>query len=196
MFVPKYLLVLALFAAGVNTRVYAEEIFVVKRVLDGETIEISGGRTVQLMGVDAPSFADIRRNNANAKKRAISPQVVNRFARRARDYVDLKVKDKKVILVFDEVDDRSDNENPREKLRAYVYLATELPKDMADQTQHIHGHFEILDDKLPHFHLNASIIKYGYGFADESDVYTRKGDFQRLEYLARRNQRGLWREGK
>jgi micrococcal nuclease len=94
---------------------------------------------------------------------------VQRFAREAADFTKRMVEGKLVQLEFDPLSSRrTDGKDRYERTLAYVFLQ--------DGT-----------------HLNAEIIRQGYGFAVSSSPPIKyQEEFRRLEREAREQRRGLW----
>ena len=120
------------------------------RVVDGDTIILSGNERVRLIGVDTPETVDPRRP-------------VQYFGKEASAFTKRMVEGKKVRLEYDQT--RKDRYG---RTLAYVYL----------------------DDST---HLNAEIIKQGYGHAYTRFPFRYLEEFRRYQREAREAGKGLWK---
>lgn len=143
---------------------YAYTDVLVKRTVDGDTLELETGEKVRLIGIDTPEVhvsAKLRRDSKRAKEDAAT---IQKLGRRAWDFTKVLVEGKRVSLEFDV--ERYDR---YKRLLAYVYL-----KD---------GTF-----------VNAQILKQGYASLLTVTPNVKYADlFLKLYQEARENKRGLWK---
>ncbi|MBI4353225.1 MAG: thermonuclease family protein [Candidatus Omnitrophica bacterium] len=151
-----------------------EETYVVKKVFDGDTVVLHNGEKVRLVGVSAPEIKDEQgKNKKEARFAHLDPKIVDRYAKKAKKFVEKEVEGKKVRLEFDRANALNAHKDKYNRTLAYVYRVPDG------------------------FFLNAEVIKQGYGFAYKSYrfPYRHSGDFKRYEKEASRNKRGMWGEG-
>lgn len=135
----------------------------VSRVVDGDTLKLSDGRRVRLIGIDTPEvhysdklLRDARRNNRDIK-------AIQDMGRKASDFTKGLAENKKVRLEFDV--ERKDKYG---RLLAYAYLED--------------GTF-----------VNARIMEEGYAQVMTIPPNVRYADyFLKLQRQARENRKGLW----
>lgn len=136
----------------------------VKRVIDGDTLQLENGQRVRLIGIDTPEihlsdklYKDIQRT----KKDILT---IRQLGMKAYEFTRNLVENKRVRLEFD-----VEKYDKYGRLLAYVYL-----KD---------GTF-----------VNAEILRQGYATLMTVPPNVKYSEFfLRLYQEARQNQRGLWR---
>ena len=160
------------------------EVYTVKRVVDGDTIELSNGETVVFIGIDAPE------NAANKKARQmaeISGQDINVIISRGQEaarFVERYLPPgTEVFLEYD-----TQERDNYKRLLAYVFLrAPDLKVVMNTDTVHF-------KNGVPHIFLNSQIIKEGYATPMPVKPNLKYADlFDRLAQEAIANNRGLWK---
>ncbi|MCM8800936.1 MAG: thermonuclease family protein [Candidatus Omnitrophica bacterium] len=136
----------------------------VKRVIDGDTLQLENGQRVRLIGIDTPEMHQsdkLYKDSQRTKKDIIT---IKQLGIKAYEFTRNLVEDKRVRLEFDV--ERYDKYG---RLLAYVYL-----KD---------GTF-----------VNAEIIKEGYANLMTVPPNVKYAQlFLRLYQEARQNKRGLWK---
>ena len=142
----------------------AADIFVVRHVSDGDTLVLSDGQKVRLIGVDTPEMNDEARNRRNAARNHLSAGVVRDFAVKAKQFVIGQVQGRTVHLEYDW--ERTDKYG---RTLAYVYREPD-------------GYF-----------LNAEIIRQGYGFAYLVFPFRHSEEFRAYAKEAREKKIGLWK---
>lgn len=139
------------------------EFYVVSRVVDGDTLKLSNGERVRLIGVDTPEVHPSDKLTRDAKRSGMDLAGIQALGKRASDYTKSLVAGKRVRLEYDVT--RRDRHG---RLLAYVYL----------------------DDGT---FVNAKIIEDGYGQIMTVQPNVRHVDlFLKLERDARERGRGLW----
>ena len=135
------------------------------RITDGDTLVLENGEKVRLIGVDTPEIHDSQgRNAAHARRFHTSEAVVDSYAQKAREFLELESEGKKVRLEYG-----GEKTDKYGRTLAFVYRESD-------------GLF-----------LNAEILKRGYGFAYTRFPFKYSDDFKRYEAEARRNREGLWK---
>ncbi len=137
----------------------------VKRVVDGDTIQLENGERVRLIGIDTPEMHESDKLYRDSQRTHQDTRTIKALGRRAYEFTKTLVEGKRVSLEFDvEKYDKYD------RLLAYVYL-----KD---------GTF-----------INAEIVKQGYASLLTIPPNVKYADlFLKLYQEARKTRRGLWRD--
>lgn len=166
--IPAFLLLFAaclpLFPAA-----FAEEpqevFYMVRKVVDGDTLILSTGEKVRLIGIDTPESRNNRKLKRDAERTRKDMDTILALGKRAAQFTRTLAEGKKVRLEFDiEKKDRYG------RLLAYLYAED--------------GTF-----------VNAEIVREGYATVLTVPPNVRYKDlFVRLQREAREAKRGLWRE--
>lgn len=179
------LLGLWLFAVSAS----AADPLVVSRVVDGDTLLLSDGRRVRLIGVDTPEVhpsAKLNRDAGGSKRRA---EAIRELGRRSSKFVTALVEGKMVTLRFDDGNRANGHRDRYGRTLAYIHFepspCDELELWVADDACDA--------DAYETGFLNAVIIEAGYASAYTRFPFRHLEEFRRLEAEARRNNRGLWR---
>lgn len=145
-------------------RSYDYNNILVKRAVDGDTLQLESGERVRLIGIDTPEMHESNKLYRDSQRTKQDIFVIKELGRRAYEFTKKLVEGKRVSLEFDvEKYDKYD------RLLAYVYL-----KD---------GTF-----------VNAEIIKQGYASLMTFPPNVKYADlFLKLYQEARANRRGLWK---
>ena len=161
----KFLLLvsLALSLFGPPIPLGAESTYIVSRVIDGDTIVLSNGEHVRLIGIDTPESRDNPKLRKDAERTGQDKQAIIAMGKRAGAFTNKLVEGKQVRLEFD-VQQR----DKYGRLLAYVYLVDET-------------------------FVNAEIVKAGYAqvMTIPPDVKYQEL-FLKLQKEARENKRGFW----
>lgn len=136
----------------------------VRRVFDGDTLQLESGEKVRLIGIDTPEMYESDKLNRDAWRTKQDKSTIQKLGRQASEFTKSLVEGKRVSLEFDvEKYDKYD------RLLAYVYL-----KD---------GTF-----------VNAKIVEEGYASLMAIPPNVKYADlFLRLYREAREKRRGLWK---
>ncbi|MFH0739018.1 MAG: thermonuclease family protein [Candidatus Omnitrophota bacterium] len=136
----------------------------VKRAVDGDTLQLESGERVRLIGIDTPEMHESEKLQRDAARTKQDQTTIQKLGRRSYEFTKNLVEGKRVSLEFDvEKYDRY------KRLLAYVYL-----KD---------GTF-----------VNARIVEEGYASLMTYPPNVKYADlFLRLYQQARENRRGLWK---
>ena len=141
------------------------EYFSVKRVIDGDTVELADARRVRLIGIDTPEVHFSKKLLKDARKSKKDILTIRRLGAKAASFTRDLCLNKKVRLEYDvEKKDRYNRD------LAYVYLEN--------------GTF-----------VNAGIIEEGYGQVMTVPPNVKYAElFSKLQKAARENAKGLWKE--
>ena len=140
-----------------------EQVVTVKRAIDGDSLELSNGERVRLIGIDTPESRYNTKLYRDAERQRKSTAELLAMGKRAALFTSQLVEGKRVRLEFDvQQKDRYD------RILAYVYLED--------------GTF-----------VNAEIVRQGYAQIMTIPPNVKYQDlFLRLQKEARENGRGLW----
>lgn len=137
----------------------------VKRVIDGDTLQLEDGQRVRLIGIDTPEMHESDKLYRDSQRTHQDTRTIKELGRRAYEFTKKLAEGKYVKLEFDV--EKHDRYN---RLLAYVYLED--------------GIF-----------VNAEIIKQGYASLMTIPPNVKHADlFLKLHQEARENKRGLWKE--
>ncbi len=143
---------------------HAADPLTVTRVIDGDTIKLSNGEKVRLIGIDTPESSNNAKLRRDIKRTGQDAKTVVEMGKIAKEYTYKLVYGKPVRLEFD-VQQR----DKYGRLLAYVYLED--------------GIF-----------VNAEIMKAGYAQVMTVPPNVKNQDlFVTLEKEAREQRRGLWK---
>lgn len=162
------LLLASLLFSAPSAHCLEQKTYFVKKVTDGDTLVLSDGQKVRLIGIDTPEMHDKERNAYDAKRSGRSEKVVNAYAGKAKRFVADAVEGKKVTLEYDESNSYLAHKDKYGRTLAYVYRS---------------------DDGL---FLNQAIIKEGYGFSYGRFPFKHLAAFRELEKEAKRQKKGMW----
>lgn len=142
-----------------------DQFYYVSRVVDGDTIKLSSGENVRLLGIDTPESRYNNKLERDATRSRKDMNIILKMGRQSSNFTKKLVEGKSVRLEFD-----VQKRDKYGRLLAYVYLED--------------GTF-----------VNAEIIKEGYAQVMTIPPNVRKADFfLKLERDARESGKGLWKE--
>lgn len=135
----------------------------VKRVVDGDTIQLENGEKVRLIGIDTPEMHESEKLFRDSRKANKDVREIKELGERAYQFTRKLLEGKRVRLELD-----VEKRDKYSRLLAYVFL-----KD---------GTF-----------ANAEIVKQGYASLLTIPPNVKSADlFRELYRQARENRRGLW----
>jgi len=156
-------LIFLLISVLISSVSLGEDYYIVKRVVDGDTLLLKEGQRVRLIGVDTPELHISKKLYRDAERSHRDIKTIRELGKRASDFVKSLVKSgDRIRLEYDW--DKVDKDG---RILAYVYLED--------------GTF-----------LNAKIIKQGYGNAYTKFPFKYLDEFREYEREARENKKGLW----
>lgn len=145
-------------------KVYDYTDILVKRVIDGDTLQLESGERVRLIGIDTPEMHESDKLYRDSQRTQQDIRTIKELGRRAYEFTKNLVEGKRVSLEFD-----VDKYDKYDRLLAYVYL-----KD---------GTF-----------VNAKIVQEGFASLMTIPPNVKYTDlFLKLYQQARNNRRGLWK---
>jgi len=136
----------------------------VRRVIDGDTLQLETGERVRLIGIDTPELHESNKLYKDSKKSGQDILTIKKLGQRAYEFTKNLVEGKRVSLEFD-----VEKHDVYGRTLAYVYLKN--------------GTF-----------VNAEIVKQGYASLMTFPPNVKYADlFVKLYQEARVNKRGLWK---
>ncbi len=137
----------------------------IEKVIDGDTLKLTNGRKIRLIGVDTPEVHYSQKLTRDSKQSGKDIKAIQKLGERAAAFTRELCLGKKVRLELDVL-----KKDKYKRILAYVYLED--------------GTF-----------VNAKIIEEGYGQVMTIPPNVKyAGYFLRLQKEARENNRGLWKE--
>jgi micrococcal nuclease len=141
-----------------------KEIIVVKRVVDGDTFELSDGQRVRLLGIDTPEKYESKKLDKDVEATGQDKKTIKKLGKLASEYVKNFVEGKKVIL---EKEPNYEDKDRYGRLLRWIYLED--------------GTF-----------VNGKIIRDGYAQVYEKFPVSKLDELRKYQKEARENNRGLW----
>jgi len=137
-------------------------VLTVARIVDGDTLVLSNGVTVRLIGIDAPESHESEKLDKDAERTQQDKATIKALGKRCSDHLAGLCKGEKVTLQYDQT-----KEDVYGRVLAYVHLA--------DGTD-----------------VNAAMIKNGYAYCYTKYPFKRMADYRDLGAFARAGKAGLW----
>jgi len=168
------------------------EIYIVDRIIDGDTLKLTNGEKIRLIGIDTPETHPGRHAKKQTKQLGKTIEEVYAMGQEATEFVKglFTLYSKEVILEFD-----VKRRDKYKRLLAYVFIVTGIKEgEVWDGPVHGPYHYMYREGKEVVF-LNTTIIKSGYATPlniPPDDKYAEL--FRELYEEAREAKRGLWRE--
>lgn len=135
----------------------------VKRAVDGDTLELENGEKVRLIGIDTPEIHESYKLRRDSKRTGQEASAIKKLGMRSYEFTKNLTEGKRVSLEFDV--EKKDRFN---RILAYVYLKESV-------------------------FVNAEIVKHGYASLLTIPPNVKYADlFLKLYREARENKRGLW----
>ena len=181
--------------------VCAEKALRVERVIDGDTLKLSNGQHVRLIGVDTPETRKNPKAVRDSERTQTDLETINRMGREAKQFVKTMVEGKEVELRYDV--------NKRDRygrLLAYVFVSVPassgiqvqdgLVVDPGRTTLPVEEKINATEKPKPILvNLNAYLVQTGYAAPLTVPPNVKYADlFQKLYRQAREQKRGLWHE--
>ncbi|MCX7661575.1 MAG: thermonuclease family protein [Candidatus Omnitrophica bacterium] len=137
----------------------------VRRVIDGDTLELENGQRVRLIGIDAPEMHNSEKLLRDVQRSKRDIQTIKSMGKRSYEFLKILAENKKVRLEFDV--ERYDRYN---RLLAYVFL------------------------KEDNTFVNAKMLEEGFAQPMTVPPNVKYADyFLNLYRKAREERKGLWR---
>lgn len=150
-------------------------------MIDGDSLVLSDGREIRLIGVDTPEFSSEERNRTNAQRFGVEYEGYRGWAAHAKEFVERVThrggKPLPVRLELDPANVASLHRDAYGRTLAYVWVCKDFPKPPADC------------DYLP---LNAQIVKNGEGSAYTRFPFALRKEFYQFQKEAKAAKKGFW----
>ncbi len=162
---------------------------IVERVVDGDTLKLTNGVRVRLIGIDTPENKSNDKAKRDSERTGKDLETITKMGQEATEFVhDLGLEGKEVRLEFD-VQER----DKYGRLLAYVFLKVCPDDGLCKYEAAALAEYKTLNG-LPYNFINATIIKAGYASPMTIPPNVKYVDlFRKLYEQARENKRGLWR---
>ncbi len=174
---------LLLFPAVSGCESRQADFLTVTKVFDGDTLLLSSGEKVRLIGIDCPEAYESDKLFRDARRTHNDVEVIKAQGRQAKEVMVKLVQGKRVVLEYD-----LERRDQYGRLLAYVYVPlTSSSAGGADM-------FVTEKDGAPCVFLNASLLMMGYASPMTIPPNTRYADlFKSLHQKARQGRKGLYR---
>ena len=178
---------------------HAQEVYTVQRVVDGDTLKLSNGERVRLIGVDAPESSNNPKLRRDVKRTGQVANEIIGMGKRAKKFTQNLIKGKTVRLEFD-VQQR----DKYGRLLAYVYIPmrplTRFEKLNIQDGDFMHDYASMRvpaksfeEKNAEPTMLNAYLVENGFAQVMTIPPNVKYADlFLKLQREARENGRGLW----
>ena len=144
----------------------------VARVIDGDTFELSDGRKVRLIGIDAPETFATYKLDRDAERTGQDRATIQALGARATEAARRLADGRAVALEFDAANVATGHKGRYGRLLAYVWV------------------LDAAGNRL--YMVNERLVAEGYAYAYLKYPFRRADVFHRLEREARAAGRGLW----
>lgn len=179
-----------LLVAGCGQRQAGPLVKVVK-VYDGDTVKISTGEKVRLIGIDCPESHESDKLFRDAKRTGMDVETIKALGKRATAFTRDLVLDREVFLEFD-----VQSEDKYARRLAYVWIPA-TPEEADDEHYYISDWWDTArEEEVPYIFLNATIVQNGFAQPMTIPPNTQYEELMRSLYARAREARlGLWSEG-
>jgi len=174
------------------------ETFTVERVIDGNTLKLTNGETVRLIGIDTPESKANKKAMKDAKRTEQDIETITKMGEEATEFLKNLFEETDAANIQLEFDVQERDKYGR--LLAYVYYEP-WPYIYLMDIYQFKDHYELetrKDDEdllQPFIFLNATIIKAGYASPMTIPPNVKHAEkFVELYVEARENGRGLWED--
>ncbi len=163
--------------------------YTVERIVDGDTLKLTSGDRIRMIGIDTPESRDNAKAERDSKRSGQDIKTIIKMGNEAKNFLkSLGLEGKEVYLEFD-VQQR----DKYGRLLAYVFVDTGIKRgDPLDFKFNSDYYFDYFNNRWMHF-INASIVKAGYAQPMTIPPNVKYADlFRKLYKNAREKKRGLW----
>lgn len=144
----------------------------VSRIIDGDTFELSDGRTVRLIGIDTPEVHASAKLTRDARRTDRDRQTIQALGRLASKHAAELVADRPVALEFDPANATQDHRDRYGRVLGYVWVLDESGRRL--------------------FSVNERLLADGYANAYTNYPFKHAEKYLDLQRAARSDERGLW----
>ncbi len=177
-------IVLILIACSAHAQTYT-----VERIIDGDTLKLTNGERVRLIGIDTPESQPNDKAQRDSERTGQDLETINKMGQEATEFVKGLIKPRQEVRLEFDVQER----DKYGRLLAYVFLGI-CPNDTLCKYEAVAWHEYKKLDGLPYNFINATIIKAGYATPMTIPPNVKYADlFKELYEEARNEGRGFWR---
>jgi len=167
-----------------------KNVYIVQNVIDGDTLKLSNGDIIRLIGIDAPESKSNAKAKKDSERTGQDLETITKMGQEATEFVKnfqfavYKVEGAEVRLEFD-----IQKKDKYDRLLAYVFILMKyLPPEVFPPNEGAEINWKNME-----IFLNASIVKSGYATPMTIPPNVRHANlFSRLGIEARENNIGLW----
>lgn len=177
--------------AGFAVEKPAETFYTVQRVVDGDTVVLSTGEKVRMIGIDTPESRLNRKLKRDMEKTRKDADTLIALGKRSAQFTRSLVEGKKVRLEFD-----AEEKDRYGRFLVYLFIETSMPKGAyyGKQSENDFNYY-VEGERSIEIFVNASILKAGYAMVMTVPPNVKYKDlFVKLQKEAREAERGLWRK--
>ncbi len=182
------LMFVVMFGAPQSPQLWSAEEIRVTRAVDGETLQLSDGRSVRMIGVVTNDAKPILRERFKASENQIAGMALQKLPEDVMAYVETNVVGRLVILSFDPANAMRGHLDSEGRVLAYVWYSIHFQEERDGDD--VRRAFQVRsEDRL----LNGELIREGHAFADATSSYINQKLFLRYEQEAADRKLGMWR---
>jgi micrococcal nuclease len=163
--------------------------YTVKRVVDGDTLLLSNGDRVRLVGVDTPEIHPSRKLTNDSRRSGKDVETIKKLGRKASDFVKQLIEHEEVTLQFDPASVSTNYRDHYGRLLAYVYFKPKKYEKLPPWLSQDVYYSELYKQGF----LNGLIIYAGYSPAYTNYPFEHMDQFRNYAKKAREANRGLWK---
>lgn len=167
---------------------WAKSGMIIQKVIDGETIELSDGRRVHLIGIKTSHVQPILTNRFKLSMEKIAALDLTQLAQGAAAYIENHAVGKTVRLSFDPANEKRGHKDPEGRTLAYIWYVS-----YAQGSREGEGTEKIFGVKSQDRLLNQELIMMGHGLVDTSMPFLQQEEFLSTEKSAAKALVGFWR---
>ena len=145
---------------------------IVTHIVDGDTIDLSDGRRIRLIGIDTPEKYASSKLERDVERSGLDRETVKALGELASIHLEELVLGRSVLIEYDQANAATNYLDRYERTLAYVFVIDEAGEKV--------------------FMINEQMIVDGYAKAYTSFPFTYPEKFLELQREAIENQRGLW----
>ncbi len=171
----------------------SDENLVVTQVVDGDTIELSNGEKIRLIGVDAYEIYNTEKVNFESRNYNIPSEETIQMGIKARDFLKDLVQGKEIELEYDIINAPESHKDKYGRTLAYVNVFCKNPPEILKQFSSLSGAKKW---KKKTVNVNAVLIQCGMARANTFYHYKNKDEFIGFEKNAKDLKLEIWAKEK
>lgn len=153
----------------------SEEVYTVERIVDGDTFELGGGKTIRLIGIDTPEKHMSGKLRSDAERSGHDIETIQAMGEAASAEAQRLGEGRRVRLEYDQNNAARGHKGAYGRILAYVWVVDSQGE--------------------PAYMVNRELVANGYANAYLKYPSTRGERFRTIERQARQEGRGLWADG-